>query len=280
MKTFGMFLVSIGGVLLLTATVGFFLTGAGNASTKEREWEMFDKTLAENVRSWASLRLESEKRLNSSTEMSDQERMRILYELVAERFTHGQARHTALSNWLLWALSYIDRSLGQIRVPDTMLKRSNSLICGQSSYILLRLALEHGIRARHVGLNGHVVMEAWYGNEWHLYDPDLEVLPKDDAGHVLSVEELSRGPEWLRHYYGGHRGNEQSMVKIVGSRYDNTYMSYPPGAWFEWKSNVLFYFEKWAQWLKIAIPTLLVLGGIFCMGGRRHPKEAPSGDAN
>ena len=63
------------------------------------------------------------------------------------------------------------------------------------------------------------------------------------------------------------------MVSILGSRENNTYMSYPPGAWFEWKSNVLFWFEKLAEVLKFAIPALVVLLGGWLWGRSRPMKR-------
>jgi len=71
-----------------------------------------------------------------------------------------------------------------------------------------------------VGLNGHVVMEAWYEGDWHLYDPDLEVLPVNSQGHVMSVEKLSHEKELLQSYYGPH-----GMMEIVGSLQDDNYVS-------------------------------------------------------
>ena len=67
---------------------------------------------------------------------------------------------------------------------------------------------------------------------------DLEVVPRDADGRVLGVEELARNEALLEEYYGRH-----SAAEIVGSTEDNTYMSYPEGARFEWKSNVLAHFE-------------------------------------
>ena len=150
-----------------------------------------------------------------------------------------------------------------------MLRRGHSLLCGQSSYVLLTLAQEHGVRVRHVGLVGHVVMEAWYDDDWHLFDPDLEVVPRDSADGVLSVETLAQSPDLLEQYYGEYDGDNASMVEIIGSREKNTYMSYPPGAWFEWKSNVLFWFEKLAEILKFVLPVIMMgLGAWLALAGR------------
>lgn len=190
-----------------------------------------------------------------------------LYELVAERFTHMAARHTVFSNWILASMGKTHPAFAHIRNPATMVRRGHSLLCGQSSYVLLRLARENGIGARHVGLKGHVVMEAWYEDDWHLFDPDFEVVPRDKEGRVLSVESLAQSPDLLEEYYGGHEGDEALMVEILGSRENNTYMSYPPGAWFEWKSNVLYWFERLAEWLKFVGPVVLITLGAWLLLG-------------
>lgn len=143
-----------------------------------------------------------------------------------------------------------------------MLANGYSLYCDQISYTLLSLALEHGIKARHVGLDGHVVMEAWYEADWHLYDPDLEVVPVDASGQVLSVEKLALNSELLDQYYG-----PRGTTKIVASRENNTYMSFPQGSWFEWKSNVLVYYEKIMEVMKFALPVVLVVLGLFLSRG-------------
>lgn len=194
-----------------------------------------------------------------------------LYELVTERFTHGDTAHyNVFSNWLLAGMGMIHPAFAHIRVPETMVRRGHSLLCGQSAYVLLTLAQEHGVVVRHVGLVGHVVMEAWYNDDWHLFDPDLEVVPEDSDGRVLSVEELARRPELLERYYGEYDGTNASMVEILISRENNTYMSYPPGTWFEWKSNVLFWFEKLAGFLKFVLPVLMALVGGWLLRARGY----------
>jgi len=184
-----------------------------------------------------------------------------LYEIVTDRFTHNEgARHTVFTNWLLFSLGKIVTPLGIIWSPDVFVSKGYSLICSQSSYLLMQLALKSGIRARHVGLNGHVVMEAWYDNDWHLFDPDAEVIPRDSTESVLSVEELSRNIDLLKKEYPRIKGD---YVNIITSREDNSFVSYPVGAYFEWKSQVLFYFEKIAQILKYLIPLLIVVFGAY-----------------
>lgn len=91
-----------------------------------------------------------------------------------------------------------------------------------------------------------------------MYDPDLEVVPVNENGRVLSVEELAQNKELLDKYYGPHH-----VTHIVGSRDNNTYMSYPEGALFEWKSNVLAYFEKVMEVFKFLLPFIFMMMGVY-----------------
>lgn len=256
-KRIGAVLIIAGLILMGIATLGHFTALGDYQNSQAREGEAFDSELAAGLGTWSSLSNEAERRVANSG--GDKRVMMALYELVAERFTHGDAAHHNLfSNWLLAGIGAVHPAFAQIRVPETMARRGHSLLCGQSSYVLLTLAQEHGIRVRHVGLFGHVVMEAWYDDDWHLFDPDLEVVPRDSNGGVLSVQKLAQSPDLLDQYYGEHDGDNASMVEILGTRKNNTYMSYPPGAWFEWKSNVLFWFEKLAEILKFILPVFIM----------------------
>jgi hypothetical protein len=105
-------------------------------------------------------------------------------------------------------------------------------------------------------------MEAWYENDWHLYDPDFEVVPRDETGVVLSVEELATDIHALKTAY---HGVKSVAIPIIASREDNTFMSYPIGAQFEWKSQVLSRMEQIMEVLKFIIPLLLIGYGLFYM---------------
>jgi hypothetical protein len=190
--------------------------------------------------------------------------MRVLHDVVAERFTNHEARHTLFTNWILWALSKIHPSFGRIWSVELLTSGGHSGFCDQVSYVLLQLALDSGIRARHVNLYGHVVTEAWYGDAWHLFDPDFEVVPTDPTGRVLSVEDLSR-PKRARQFY---KGPKQGAAALIESTQDNTFVSYPVGARFEWKSQALSVLEQVAEILELVMPAGLILLGAWLL--RRH----------
>lgn len=256
MRFFGMFVSIAGGVLLLVSAIGHWTAIGNYESAPPRKWEMYDPKLVRTVDSFSKLLEVGKNRFPPNP--NEAEIMEALYETVSERFTHKEAVHTFFSNWGLYLAGEIHPALSHIRDPNLMVKKGHSLFCDQSSYLLLSLALANGIKARHVGLDGHVVMEAWYDSDWHLYDPDLEVVPLDSAGQVFSVEKLALNHALLDKYYGRHETSQ-----IVGTRENNTYMSYPEGVWFEWKTNVLVYLEKLMQVLKFVVPIVFIAVGLW-----------------
>jgi hypothetical protein len=256
MKYLGIFTSSAGVVLLLVVAVGHWTAIGKYESAPPRKWERFDPNLESTLNSLSILMEATKNQLSVSS--SDREIMDVLYDTVTERFTHKAATHTFYSNWLLYLAGKIHPAFAHIRDSNSMVANGHSLSCDQSSYLLLNLALANGIKARHVGLDGHVVMEAWYDSDWHLYDPDLEVAPLDYTDQVLSVEKLALNSELLDKYYGAHE-----FAYIVGSRENNTYVSYPEGSWFEWRSNVLVYFESSMEVLKFVLPIAFIVAGFW-----------------
>jgi len=256
MKYLGFFISLTGATLLLVVVVGHWTAAGKYESAPPHKWERFDPNLESTVNSFSKLMEVTKNQLSANS--SKKEAMDVLYDMVTERFTHKAAIHTFFSNWLLYLAGMIHPTFSHIRDPNLMVAKGHSLFCDQSSYLLASLSLANGIKARHVGLDGHVVMEAWYDSDWHLYDPDLEVVPLDSTGQVLSVENLALNKELLDKYYGPH-----GVAHIVGSRENNTYMSYPEGSWFEWKSNVLVNFESTMEVLKLALPIALIVAGLW-----------------
>jgi hypothetical protein len=259
-------LLSAGCVLGVIVLLGAFTNLGSYKSYPPRSWERFDPALVKRTHSLREILREAEKRTASFATAGDQNKMNTLYHIVIERFTHSRAKHTLFSNWILWLAGQIHPTLGNVWDVESMLAKGHSLTCSQSSYVLLQAALKAGIRARHVGLNGHVVMEAWYDNEWHMYDPDAEVVPLNADGRVVSVEELAKSPELLDQYYSGIQSR---LRPFIASREDNTFMSYPVGTYFEWKSQVLRYFEKAMEVLKYLLPLLLIGLGLRLKSQKR-----------
>ena len=246
----------VGFCLLVSAVAGDWTRLGDYLSAPARNWERYEPDSAGVIQSYADL-LDETRQQPPAVEASPRETMDRLYWLVVKRFTHREASHTFFSNWIAFGLGIINPGFSHIWDVDLMVGKGHSLLCDQSSYLLLRLAHDHGIKVRHVGLDGHVVMEAWYAGDWHLYDPDLEVVPVDPAGQVLSVDRLAKEKNLLEHYYGRH-----GMVEIVGSRENDNYVSYPEAARFTWQAEVLARLEKVTQVMKYLVPVLLLLIGL------------------
>ena len=194
------YLLSIGFILL--GALGLLLSLLGEVSdlgkytsSDPRSWESFDQKLVDNTPDYISLQNKLDSLINQSINqsMSEQEKMFQAYDLVTHRFTHtDEAKYNLFSNWLLWLMGKVYTPFAYIRQPEVLVNLGHSSLCSEQAYLLQTLAESQGIRTRSVGLNGHVVMEAWYDNDWHLYDPDLEVVPLLDDGRVLSLDELAR----------------------------------------------------------------------------------------
>jgi len=259
----------LGGIMLLTICILGEWGGTTNYErTPGHSWERFDARLGERSNDLLSLYAEAERRHGVSLEsLSAAEIMDVLFSTVCDRFGHGQATYSLFSNWILWALGKLWSPIGAVHEPNSLLKYGMIGICDQQSYLLVTLALKRGIQARHVGLGGHIVMEAWYGNDWHMYDPDEEVIAIDpeniDAG-VQSVEVLSRNPDLVRKLYSEHRSGPslKKIVRFFMTRENNTFVSGPEGSWFNWKSQVLMIFERMCAYLKWIIPVCIVLLGV------------------
>jgi len=168
-RTAGPVLVLAGAFLLAVSLIGDRTVAGRYVNLPPRSWEHFDPTLASRTPDLESLYRAAQGRVSRDLlEMPPQEAMDILYGTVADRFTHGdQATYSAFSNWVLWTLGFADPRSGTSRTRTTLLRNSHSAMCGETSYILLRLAEMSGILIRHALLDGHIVMEAWYDGGWH-----------------------------------------------------------------------------------------------------------------
>ena len=273
-RSLGYGILSVGCGLLLISSLGEWSSLGDYASRPARSWERFDRALVDRTPTLEDLYDAANQRSNADLRsLPPQQTMQTLFDTASARFTHGESLHTPFSNWILWTLGQVHPALGAIRDPGGLLKRGESAFCGVISYVLMQMALQAGIRPRHVGLNGHVVMEAWYDGEWHMYDPDFEVVPLDDSGSVLSVAALSRNEGMIRKVYAGKSGSSlalEKLVKIMTSRDDNSFVSYPPGSQFEWKSQVLLRVEQAAEVLKFVIPAIMILlGGLILAPARK-----------
>ena len=176
------------------------------------------------------------------------------------------------SNWVLWILGFADPRFRDIQDPDALLRNGHSALCGDVSYVLMRLAEKSGIPTRHVLLDGHIVMEAWYDGNWHAYDPDMEVVIRDKAGRVLSVREMANSPDRIRREYSvrGDRAFTNTIVGIYGNTASHRYIAYPRRSIVGVRGQRPGRVEQAAEVARFAIPPVFLVAGVFLIrGGKR-----------
>jgi len=275
----GVILLVVGACLLSLSILGRWTALGRYESFPPRSWERFDPALAESTPDLDSLYRAAEARASGPLrDMPPGEAMRIMHETVADRFTHGdRATYSPFSNWFLWTLGAVKRRYRDIQDPDTLLRGGHSALCGDVSYVLMRLAEKAGIRSRHVLLEGHITMEAWHDGSWHAYDPDLEVAVRDDSGVVLGTDILVGRPDLIRRQYSG-RGDSafvEQVVKIYVSEDDNIYLEYPARNLFGphgQRPGRIEQAGRLAIW--ILAGCLIAAGGALSVVGRKKRNQA------
>lgn len=276
-KRLGVILVALGCGLLAASAFGVWTHMGNYRNYPPRPWERFDPSLAETTPDLDALYRAVEARAEGPFgELSPPERMQILYETVSDRFTHGdRAVYSPFSNWVMWTLGHINRRYLDIQDPDVLLRNGHSALCGDVSFVLIRLASKAGIPSRHVLLNGHIVMEAWYSGGWHAYDPDFEVTVKDPGGIVLDAETLFGKPDLLRQAYAG-RGSSaflDNLVSIYITREDNLWNTYPAESGITVKGQRPGRVEQAARQGRILLPAAMVLIGAYLAGVPRRKER-------
>jgi len=247
----------------------------GYGNEPPRAWEAFDPSLTGDVRSVERLHAVALGSLVAGRSRSELGIADALYRTVTERFTHGWARHSPSTNWILWSLGHLHPGFAHIYDPQLLVSGGHSLVCEQAAVVLGELFRRSGLPVRLVGLTKHVAVEVWADGEWRYFDPDLEVRARTDEGSHLPLSELSRRPELVRSLYAGERG---AGAPILLAREGHFTASYPGR--LDWKSAALAHLEGAMQIGKYLLPGVgLLLGGYLFVGspgGGSSPPQGPS----
>jgi hypothetical protein len=275
-RTAGLVLVLAGAFLLAISLIGDRTVLGRYVNLPPRSWEHFDHALASRTPDLESLYRAAQGRASRNLlEMPSQEAMDILYGTVADRFTHGdQATFSAFSNWVLWTLGFADPRFRDIQDPDTLLRNGHSALCGDVSHVLMRLAEMSGILTRHALLDGHIVMEAWYDGGWHAYDPDLEVVIRDEACRVLSVRDAADSPDRIRRAYSvrGDPAFTNAIVGIFGNTVSHPYIAYPRRSIIGSRGQRPGRMEQAAGVARFAVPLVVLVAGVYLIRTGKHRK--------
>ena len=276
-RTAGLILVLVVAILLAVSIFGDWTVAGRYVNLPPRSWERFDPSLAFRTPDLESLYRAAQGRASRNLrEMVPQEAMDLLWVVVSDRFTHGdRATYNLYSNWILWAVGTVSPRHRYMQDADALLRNGHLAMCGETSYILQRLA---GIPSRHVHLNGHIVMEALYSGRWHAYDTDFEVLVRDENGNILSVAEAADRPDLLRRAYSGRGPSTQteSVLTIYTNTGDDMYVSYPPKSIFSpvghWPGRV----EQAGRAARYPVPAPLMAAGALLTRPGRNRKGRPT----
>lgn len=124
------------------------------------------------------------------------------------------------TNYLIWGAGFLKGAWSVIWDTELLLKYSNHALCYQQAQALVDLANAVGLKARTVDLGRkHAVMEAYYDDKWHMFDPDYEVIPME-GNRILSVNELAQNPALIEKLYKAnpYTNEGKSMIGIITTK--------------------------------------------------------------
>ncbi len=96
--------------------------------------------------------------------------------------------------------------------------------CDDAANSFMTLARQAGLEARIWHLGGHVVSEAWYDDDWHMFDADGEVVYLGgDEETIASVNRLAGNPRLIRRKPSPNPlyWDTEHLVDLYTSRGDN-----------------------------------------------------------
>lgn len=94
--------------------------------------------------------------------------------------------------------------------------------CDDSAAAFCSLAKAAGIPARSYALSGHVVAEAFYGEDWHMFDPHRRIFYRKEDGDIASVQELETRTDLITRQPLDALGMQNSRIaEFFASREDN-----------------------------------------------------------
>lgn len=222
-------------------------------------WDRVDGTLDKETTTYPALLRYTRARMRGTDEQNAVQ----IFDIVSRRFGHGDSRESLFSSYPAYFAGFLHPALRFTFSADRIVATGNLGVCSQQSYVLMRLANDVGLRARQVGINGHVVAEIWYHDDWHMFDPDYETFAWDAGHQVASVRELTRDPSLVERAY---RDRNPGIWTYYASRQDNTFA--PAGAYWMWKANVLLYVTKVIDESKWLFPPILLLIGLLFLRRR------------
>lgn len=182
-------------------------------------------------------------------------------------FAHFGMSVPVTENWVLYLLRYIKP--GTYRDYEFCSYRKavqrGTGRCGQQALALVSFLSEAGVRTGFVALGGHAIATAEVApGSWHLLDPDYGgVIPFD-------IDWAASNTDSLLDYYWSDAARERNIHQAYLP--DNEVKFGGPEA----RYGRACFIERWAYVAKWAVPSVLILGGLFLIVPRRF-RTSPSG---
>lgn len=185
-------------------------------------------------------------------------------------------------SWSLHALGAVNPNLQRYRFWDHEKEFERGIgLCGDLSAIMVGYLMEHGVRAKTVGLHGHVVVTVEVAPDvWHIFDPDYGVV----LAH--SLEEVQNDPALIEATY--REATYASDVRMIVGYYttpeNNSIDQSGRDGFFsglDGSAEIYRSREQFMELLKWVVPSIMLIAGMaaalaaFLWRGRqRKAKES------
>ena len=201
----------------------------------------------------------------------------ILSQTLRSRFYHGYSHYSLGQNSFAYLLAPVIKSdLDAVVLPNDILKFPMAA-CSQQSIIGMEAYRRKGISVRKVGFysaafGGHFCFEAFFGDRWHFFDPDLEPqLSLMARQHFPSIEALISNDTLLHQVYANQN-------QVLASKLLYTYFYGPPDQFPAPNARIFQYLTKYLSyflWLVLIALILLLKRSAFFSNKKQVCAELP-----
>jgi hypothetical protein len=111
----------------------------------------------------------------------------LVNEIIERKFYHGYSHYTSEDNFLAYlAGKFVWNHLSAIVLPEDLVKHEMAA-CSQQAIVMMEVLKQRGFNVRKLGLTGHYVLEVFYNDNWHMFDPNHEPKHQGIAHDSLDV---------------------------------------------------------------------------------------------
>lgn len=140
-----------------------------------------------------------------------------LNSLVFESLAHGPSRPITFSqNWLAWGLGLMFEDLRRTQMPERVVRGGQGL-CHDAVAVLIQLAHRHGLEARMIDLDGHVLALFEKGVHRWVADPDYGFIFSGTLERLSQAEGRREAREAVRDAGHGPRHQDTYVAALATS---------------------------------------------------------------